>query len=196
MQKRTLVVLSIVGLVVAAFWIGQGVADQSVELGDIAGVADCLGVEPREGGVYYVSDILCELAQRLGAECSCECPDPPVAPAPGDVIIACVIANASGSPEIPNERIFLTNVSDCTVDLAGCVIGDENDSWTIPSGHSEAILGPGEEAEFSGRDYNPTNKTQGIALRNGGETVFVSYAGYKDSWQYPGNSDDDEMLCR
>ena len=128
-------------LMIGAFQLGQGVADESVLIGDVSEVAECLGVSPRDGA-YHVSDILCRLAGLLGHDCCSSCPSPPLPPNVGEVTISRVLANAPGSTssaEIPNEFIALRNDSECPVDLRGCSIGDENGSWTIPASRSDAV---------------------------------------------------------
>ena len=85
-----------------------------------------------------------------------------------------MVANTSGSPEIPNEMIRLKNVSDHTIDIQGCEISDEVDHWWAISNSLEAsALAPGATWTATGSEYNPTNSTSGISLRNTGEEVFL-----------------------
>lgn len=199
MRKKLIALVAIGGMLVltSIFWIGQGTADESTVLGDVSALAECLGVEPR-AGIYYVSDILCELARRLDIDCCC--PSPPIGPQPGEVIISRVLANAPGSTssaEIRSEFIAFRNIGECPVDLRGCRFRDEQASWEIPASWSDAVLNPGEEVVFYGRDYNPTNYTQGIALRNSGEAITLECGSTTiDQWRYPGGSINGEVLSR
>jgi len=62
---------------------------------------------------------------------------------------------------------------------------------------SDAVLYPDEEVVFYGREYNPRSWSQGIALRNSGETVCISCGGVTiDQWAYPGGSSDGVVLRR
>lgn len=200
MRKRLLTLSAIGAMLVltSIFWIGQGTADQSTVLGDVSELAECLGVEPR-AGIYHVSDILCELAKRMGIGCCNECP-PLSGPQPGEVIISSVLANAVGSTssaEMPNEFISFLNIGVCSVDLRGCTFRDENASYTIPYSRSDAVLSPGGEVRFYGYEFNPTNSSQGISLRNSGETVTLECASTPiDVWRYPGGSGEGLVIYR
>ena len=115
-------------------------------------------------------------------------------PAPGDIVIVCVLANAPGRYEIPSEWIGFLNVSQHSVNLRGCQICDEQACWTVPY---DVLLNPGETWRVHGSEYNPTSYTRGIALRNCGETVSLFFEDTLiDEWSYPGGSRDGEVLTR
>ena len=127
-----------------------------------------------------------------------EGPAAAVVPEIGDILIVQVLANASGSPEIPNEFIRLQNVSDHPLNIAGCEISDEGDHWwEIPTTAETSSLAPGAMWTAYGSDTNPTNSSSGISLRNTGELVSIRLEStLLDSWDYPGGSSDGEILTR
>jgi len=114
-----------------------------------------------------------------------------------DVIIYKLLVNAPGrtsKQEIPNEYFTLKNTSSHTVNLRGMTIGDEQASWTIPA---DTILAPGETWTVYGSTYNPTGYSQGIALRNTGETVYLMCNNiFIDLWTYPGGSPEGFPITR
>jgi len=74
-------------------------------------------------------------------------------------------------PDDPDEElIVLKNVNSFAVNIGGWVLSDGEGEYKIPAG--ETISGGG-TWRVTRTDYNPTNYTQGLYLRNQPETLFL-----------------------
>jgi hypothetical protein len=116
-------------------------------------------------------------------------PPTPTTPTEGEVIVTEIMANPSARPDATAEWIEVRNVSDAAVDLAGCVLGDDDGlTHTIAT---SVVVEPGAYATLAassepgfvpsavyGSGYFIANRADEVVLSCGGAVIDrVAYTG-------------------